>query len=208
MLSLRRASESEDLREATDWVAETDRGTIAVRIRRLYYWTEYRDLTIRAWRRGNKRTELEKIKGGWARWYLYAWSDGKGDLWDWIFVDLDKLRASGLLDNEEFIKNPDCRTAFLPLPDVVLKSHGCIVNEKPDLYQISSTGRYGLYFGLKTFEPVEGSKLKPVTVHLMRYADNGELSTFTDIQFRELWTKIERMSTQDESVPVATVLAA
>lgn len=75
--SFERASAKEDQRQATDLVVETQRGAIAVRVRRDRI--SFRDLTIRLerrthpdaeWRRGY---EADKLLAGWAAAYLYCW---------------------------------------------------------------------------------------------------------------------------------------
>ncbi|HYT43386.1 MAG TPA: hypothetical protein VEP90_13695, partial [Methylomirabilota bacterium] len=88
----------EDNKHATDYVVTMGRGSIAVRLRRPFY--DQRDLTIRS-RRDNGiktiKTELAKIKEGYAFRYFYGWTD-KNIIPEWMLVDLDKLRQSGLLE--------------------------------------------------------------------------------------------------------------
>lgn len=185
---IRRADRRKDLREATDYEIITNMGKIAGRVRRPYYWPKYRDLTIRAWRKGNVKTEIHKLREGYGSHYLYAWANNEAVFDDWMLIDLDKLRASRLLDNNDFIPNSDHRTGLLPIPDYDLRATGCIVREKPDAYRHRG-GRMALYLGTKTFFPVRGSRLPSITVHVLRYMDNGEITTFNDVQLNELWVK-------------------
>ena len=122
IVEIRLGTDAEDMTQATDYVVEVSSGAIACRIRRD---TAYRDLTIRASRPTGARTELEKIREGWGRWYLYMWVSGS-DVEEWMFVDLDKLRDSGLLDGKERRRNPDGVT-FLPIPKFTLWDSGCLV---------------------------------------------------------------------------------
>jgi len=126
LLRIQIAPMADDLKRATDLVVTVEGGDIAVRIRRPS--CSYRDLTIRAWRRSGAKTEIDKIRKGFARWYLYAWSDGHYNLADWILVDLDNLRQSGLLNDERpIIYNPDRRTGFKAYTVKELAAQGCLV---------------------------------------------------------------------------------
>jgi hypothetical protein len=127
MVEIKIASEKNDLKEATDLVVMAEEGTVAVRIRRPGYSKRYRDLTLRAWRKSGAKTELDKIREGFARWYLYCWADGHGGLADWMLIDNDILRASGLLDNPEIIKNRDRVTGFIAISDGRLMINRCLV---------------------------------------------------------------------------------
>lgn len=79
LISLQRASQSEDTRKATDFNAVTNLGPVAVRVRRED--CRHRDLTLRYRRRPwgirnarfQRGYEVDKILDGHARLYLYAW---------------------------------------------------------------------------------------------------------------------------------------
>jgi hypothetical protein len=125
------APDLEDMEQATDYIVKlTGNITIACRIRRPNCL--YRDFTIRGWRITGAKTEHQKLKEGFAQYYLYAWAKDKQDFADWIFLCLDKFRKSGLLDRpHELIKNPDGTTGFyhyklaeLYLWDVILARGG------------------------------------------------------------------------------------
>lgn len=124
---LREATLEEDRQRATDLVLEAS-GSVAVRVRQPEY-LRYRDLTLRAWVEGRERTELDKIREGWGRWYFYAWSDGRDGLAAWMLVDLDRLRASGLLEGLPLRLNPDRRSGFVSLGHAALKRAGCVAAE-------------------------------------------------------------------------------
>lgn len=119
------ATTTQDLSQATDMVI-TMRGekAIAVRIRRED--CTFRDLTIRAWRLSGAETELTKIKAGAGDLYLYAWAQGT-KLPEWVLVDLDSLRASGLLEDQSIIHNPDARTGFIAIPVSTLRLNDCVI---------------------------------------------------------------------------------
>lgn len=110
LIDIRVASADDDLQHATDMTLHIIGGSVACRVRRPY---PYRDLTIRAYNRGRK-TELQKLREGNARWYLYLWEKTSGIIGDWILVDLDALRASDLLNNDRpIIMNRDGETGFV-----------------------------------------------------------------------------------------------
>lgn len=112
IVSIREAMPHEDMTQSTDLVIEVDVGTIAARVRKNNYtFQKYSDVTIRSYNKGYK-TEIDKIKEGWASWYIYAWEEFE----DWIFYDIDKLRDSGLLNaNLTELSNYD-GTKFITIP--------------------------------------------------------------------------------------------
>jgi hypothetical protein len=115
LLDIREATFVEDTGEATDFVIEVKGGTVAARVRRDN--CDYRELTIRCYSSGAK-TEIHKIREGFGRWYLYCWTDEHGDIADWILIDLDIMRQSGILNKERLkkerpeIPNKDGKTKF------------------------------------------------------------------------------------------------
>lgn len=123
-----------DLKQATDLIVKASGGDIAVRIRRSAYTGIYRDLTIRSWRSSGTETELDKIKKGFCKWYLYAWADKFEVIKDWIFVDLDLLRLSGLINQYQTISNHDQKTGFIAIPSTELKNYKCIISEATKPY--------------------------------------------------------------------------
>jgi len=114
-----------DVKEATDVMAVANgMYRIAMRFRRPY--KTYRDLTIRSSRPTGAKTELQKIKEGFGDYYFYGWTEGDTII-EWIFVDLYKLRASGLLDKpRREIPSPD-GTHFIAIGHNELEEHGCII---------------------------------------------------------------------------------
>ena len=91
------ASAEQDMKQSTDMVLEVGgAGTVAVRIRRPN--CRFRDLTLRSFVPSGAKTELEKIRDdGFGDWYLYAWADIHDVLREWMLIDLNILRDSGLL---------------------------------------------------------------------------------------------------------------
>jgi hypothetical protein len=114
-----RAAEEDDQHRATDYVVEIRGGYVAVRHR---FDTPFRDWTIRAELRSGTETELAKLRGGHAHRYLYLWHDADGTrLEDYVLIDLDRVRESGLLEREWPEKwNTDNMSSFIyiPIPDV------------------------------------------------------------------------------------------
>jgi hypothetical protein len=115
----------EDATQAADYKIQSQSGTIAARVR--WDGRDERDLTIRSWRKSGAETELSKIKAGYARWYFYGWAV-TGVIKEWMIIDLDGLRASGLLDKYwRQYPNKDNSTAFIAIPRTTLKKHGLIL---------------------------------------------------------------------------------
>ena len=127
IIEVRIADQDKDQHEATDYIVEISSGDIACRVRDQYFW-RFGDFTLRYSRPSGNQTELEKIKKGYARWYLYAWDKRfTGKFTAWVFVDLDKLRNSGLLDRpRRIIPNGDGSSSFVYISLVELWQHGCI----------------------------------------------------------------------------------
>lgn len=106
MVTFRWGTDEEDRRQATDFfVTVNGGGGVAGRMRREQSTRGRRDLSLRHSRDGRIQQpylglggpppqpgiEEAKILDGWARWYLYIWTEGDC-ITEWIFVDLDKLR--------------------------------------------------------------------------------------------------------------------
>jgi hypothetical protein len=127
IINIQIATEQDDQENATDYIITIDAGKIACRVRRSN--CGFRDLTIRAWRSSGAKTELNKIKEGFARWYLYAWANEKHGFCDWILVNLDRLRESGLLlEQRKLIYNKDGTTAFITITLTELIQHNALVH--------------------------------------------------------------------------------
>lgn len=125
-LTVQIADEKQDLSEATDMIVIGNQSRIAVRLRRAAYG--YRDLTLRAERSSGVTTELDKVRAGFSDFYLYGWTN-ESRIQDWMLVDMNHLRASGLLQrNLRIIPNRDKRTGFIAIPYSVLRHAGCIAN--------------------------------------------------------------------------------
>jgi len=112
LIAIEVADPDSDMQRATDLNITISSGSVAVRIRRASQ-SHYRDLTIRAYKNGNK-TELHKLREGYAKWYLYAWEDTQGQLAEWMLVDIDKMREAELFSENRPIKmNKDGYTGFI-----------------------------------------------------------------------------------------------
>lgn len=125
IISIRIANDDEDYNQGTDFVVTVKGGEIAVRLRRPS--CTYRDLTIRSRRKNGSKTELEKVREGASRWYLYGWTV-KNSINQWIFVDMDKMRSSGLIYlHRTEIPNKD-GTAFVKFTLDELLEIGSLLN--------------------------------------------------------------------------------
>lgn len=115
------ASEAQDKNEATDYILRVKGSEVAARVRRQFHG----DITIRSFN-GGHNTELEKLKAGWAKWYLYAWVSGE-EITKWILLDLDCMRSGGILDYDwPERENTDGRTRFICIALEHLAWFGCI----------------------------------------------------------------------------------
>ena len=105
------ATEQQDTKQATDAVLVLDAGvSIGVRIRRDN--TAWRDWTVRSQSAGGGKTELSKPIEGYCNFYFYGWT-AQGRIAEWMLLDLDAIRKSGLLLTERKDKfNKDGVTAF------------------------------------------------------------------------------------------------
>lgn len=126
LITISVAPMDKDRKQATDMMIKTTGGDIAVRLRRGD--CDYRDLTIRALAGG--RTEIDKIKEGYADFYLYGWTTN-GVVGEWMLVDLSVARDMDLLENRNLIRNTDGRTGFIAIPRKELRTNNCILAEKP-----------------------------------------------------------------------------
>jgi hypothetical protein len=132
------ASDEKDMKQATDFEVRMKGGAIAVRLRRTKK-CRWRDLTIRTHRDTGSKTELAKIKEGYAFRYFYGWIDENGIIVEWMLVDLNKVRSSKLLDKKrQEIPNKDENgnldgTYFIAIPKDELREAGCLIVEFPPL---------------------------------------------------------------------------
>jgi hypothetical protein len=125
IVSVRVASDEEDTKRATDMVVEVAGGTVAVRVRD---WVrDFRDWTIRTRRRSGARTEMAKLKEGFANWYLYGWCKPDGRIGDYVLIDLAAVRTHGLLDIPRREQSADgWQTAFVAIPVPELRNATCL----------------------------------------------------------------------------------
>lgn len=117
------ASPEDDMQHATDLDIKIVGGRVAVRIRRD---TLYRDLTIRAVNNGS-RTEIHKLRDGYADWYLYAWTIGD-KIAEWVLVDISIMRLNNCFTKKRSITmNRDGRTGFVTYSIKELQKYNAIV---------------------------------------------------------------------------------
>lgn len=122
LIDIKIADEYKDKNESTDLVIQVMGGDVAVRTRK----TNFRDFTIRSKSYYGQKTELDKLREGFAKWYLYAWEDRNGE-YDYILVDMDTVRESGILDiKRKEIPNVD-GTKFVAIGLSELKNNDCII---------------------------------------------------------------------------------
>jgi len=99
------ATIEQDTKCATDLVLKVHGGDIALRLRKDN--CKFRDFTVRAENLSYK-TEIDKIREGFARWYFYGWVDKNKIISEWILIDLNQFRNSKLINIErDLISNFD-----------------------------------------------------------------------------------------------------
>lgn len=114
------ADNESDTKKATDYKIQVIGGDVACRIRFDFETMKnnkkiYRDFTIRTRSKNGGKTEIDKIKEGFADWYIYIWERIDDD-YDYIFVDLNIVRESGILEvKRNQISNND-GTYFIAIP--------------------------------------------------------------------------------------------
>jgi len=123
LVSINVAPMEDDTQRATDMIINIEgEGQVAVRLRRDD--VKYRDLTIRS--KAGGRTEIDKIREGFAKWYVYGWIKNN-TIDEWILVDLDTVRKDKMLDDRRTINNSDGRTGFVFIPVKELMDNNCLV---------------------------------------------------------------------------------
>lgn len=121
LISIDIAPMHDDVHHATDLVLKINGiGSIAVRIRRYilnrYTNMPYRDFTIRAKTRYNIKTEIHKLKEGFAQWYLYCWLDETNEnISSYILIDLNLVREYGIFDLNHRIRMNYDGTGFIAI---------------------------------------------------------------------------------------------
>lgn len=126
LVDIRTATPDEDSKQSTDFVISiSGGGRVAARVRK----TAYRDLTIRTQSFNGGKTEIHKLREGWGRFYLYCWvNEWKSPIIEYILVDIDVLRKSGLLNNAPATKmNTDNRTGFTYYGINTLNLYGALI---------------------------------------------------------------------------------
>ena len=104
-LDFQTAEMQKDYEEATDLILRVAGGTMAVRVRSRKHWelgAKYGfDWSVR-YKIGRHKTEIHKLREGFADWYFYAYSaDGRGELQAWWLIDLDAVRNKDILNSNK-----------------------------------------------------------------------------------------------------------
>lgn len=136
IIDIRPTDPERDRKYGIDYEVRVVGGNVACRIRRADR-CEFRDLTITVRRPSGVTPEVSKILNGSVRWYLYAWA-ADGRFVDWMFIDLDKVRALRLIENslERGRTRPDPEGGvFACIPFQELRDRGALVQ-----YQMSQPG--------------------------------------------------------------------
>ena len=121
------ATPEEDMKKSTDYKIKITSGDVAVRLRRAYY--SFRDLTIRAIN-GNSKTEIHKLREGYADWYLYGWTN---DCYisEWMLLDINKMREhDAFSESRPIIMNNDNYTGFVTYSIPELEEMDAVVTKQ------------------------------------------------------------------------------
>ena len=87
---LKESTEEEDTKLSFD--AVTSIGTrVSIRVRKLEYFSRFKDVTIRRVSKNGGKTELDKLKDGLGGMYFFAWADEEG-IKQFVYYSIDKLR--------------------------------------------------------------------------------------------------------------------
>lgn len=129
------ASSEQDTKQATDLAITIKGGAVGVRVRRHASTSSgrvFRDFTIRCESFYGFATEIDKLRAGWGDFYLYAWESADGLLPEYMFLDLHKVRATGLLDPcqwwfKSLIPNYGDPTKFCAIPLQRLLEEQCVM---------------------------------------------------------------------------------
>ena len=117
----------EDMKHATDFTVTVKGGMVAARVRKP---TPFRDLTIRSKRPSGHETELQKIKNGFADFYVYAWTNYDGRIIEWWLVDIGKMRTAGLFEKpRQETRNKDNSSDFVAFQKSELLEIGALIDE-------------------------------------------------------------------------------
>lgn len=114
-----------DMEDATDIVLKLNSKEIAVRVR--MPGVQYRDLTVRSYRKSGKPTELQKIKAGKADLFFYGWGNQNFTLLDWMLVDLSICRTINIFDCRITKMNLDGSSGFISIPGWELAEKECLL---------------------------------------------------------------------------------
>lgn len=117
----------DDALRATDFIIKVESGDVAGRLRRWSRFTINKEWTVRSRRDSGAETELSKLKKGFARWYLYGWTQDNV-IFSWMLIDLDVVRIKKILDMPWKEKDNYDGTHFIIVPSTYLKHHGCIIS--------------------------------------------------------------------------------
>lgn len=127
LVKFRVSTFEEDTKEGTDLVLVLNDVRIAIRLRRDNI--PYRDFTIRYSVPSGAKTELEKLRNGYADWYFYGWIINRVIV-EYIIVNLHSLRQSGVLDYKYPVRRNTDNTTFIAIPISTLSEHGCLVTHQ------------------------------------------------------------------------------
>jgi hypothetical protein len=129
------ATFEKDTQEATDLIIKLSGGDVAVRVRGYKYsYPDGKplafDLSIRWRSRYGLKTEIDKLREGFGRWYFFAIAHPNEDgLCDGCLIDLNKMRSSGILQDEKLWQiNPNTDgTAGGYIAARKLQNLGCVL---------------------------------------------------------------------------------
>lgn len=125
LINIDLAPDNIDRTQATDMQVNVKGTSIALRVREPN--CKFRDFTIRSTVKSGNKTELDKLKEGYGDIYLYGWGDGQGKLLEYIILDINQLRRTGLLDRTYQERPNGDGSKFIAIDLLELKLNDCIL---------------------------------------------------------------------------------
>ncbi len=127
------ATAEKDIQESTDLVLRLTGGDVAVRVRRFKFGAAEPlgfDWSIRFQTRYGHKTEIHKLREGFARWYFIGRANAdETALFDYCLIDLDKCRAADIFKDELWMIYPNddgSAGGYMALREL-RRYNGCII---------------------------------------------------------------------------------
>lgn len=129
LIDFNEATFEEDTKHATDMTIYISGRNIALRRRKLSYFSRFGDFTIRSYCNGY-RTEIHKLRDGEGDIYLFFWANENDDIKKYLLIDIEQLRKSGLIMvDRKYWDNHDGTKFFAYQIDELENTKSLLVNQ-------------------------------------------------------------------------------